>query len=112
MTDYRDNPDDKRTDRRELSRYDYDDKPSANYDSHYDEGDDPVEFVNIIDMDIPFFQLVWLMFKVLLATIVAAGFLYLLGMLLHVFLTLPMVQDILPDGASWLRNLMGGGLNP
>lgn len=112
MRDYRDHPDERRDEGREPRRYEYDDKPGVNYDSHYDEGEDPVGFVNIIDMDIPFFQLVWLMFKILLATIVAAGFLYLLGMLLHMVLSLPMVQDILPDGATWLRNLMGGGLNP
>ena len=54
-------------------------------------------------MDIPFFQLVWLMFKVLLATLVAAGILSLFIMLVQWILGLPMVQDILPDGASWLR---------
>ncbi len=107
MQDYRDHPDERRKIDRELSRYEYDDRPPASYDSRYDEGEDPVEFVNIIDMDIPFFQLVWLMFKVLLATLVAAGFLYLLGSLLHLVLTLPMVSNILPDGASWLQNLIG-----
>jgi hypothetical protein len=79
------------------------------YDSHYDEGEDPVAFVNVIDMDIPFFQLVWLIFKIMLAAIVAGGILYLLGMALHWVLSLPQVQQILPDGASWLNGLLGRG---
>lgn len=91
---------------RPRSHDDYYDRPPVSYDSDYDEGEDPVSFVNIIDMDIPFFQLVWLIFKILLATIVAAGFLYLLGMLLYWVLSLPAVQNLLPDGASWLQNLV------
>ena len=79
------------------------------YDSHYDEGEDPVAFVNVIDMDIPFFQLVWLIFKVMLASIVAAGIIYLLGMLLHWVLSLPQVQQVLPDGASWLSGVFDRG---
>jgi len=75
------------------------------YDSHYDEGEDPVAFVNVIDMDIPFFQLVWLIFKIMLAAIVSAGILYLLGALLHWVLTLPQVQQLLPDGANWLSGM-------
>ena len=84
----------------------YDDRRPANYDSHYDEGEDPVAFVNVIDMDIPFFQLVWLIFKILLATIVAAGILSLLVSLIVWVLNLPAIQDLLPDGASWFRNLL------
>ena len=108
--DYRDRPE-RRSRDRELSRYEYDDRPAVNYDSHYDEGEDEVGFVNIIDMDIPFFQLVWLIFKILLATIVAVGIISLLGMLLYWILSLPVIQNILPDGASWLRDLTGGVLN-
>jgi hypothetical protein len=85
----------------------YDDRRPGNYDSHYDEGEDPVAFVNVIDMDIPFFQLVWLIFKILLATIVAAGILSLLISLLIWVLDLPAIRDILPDGMSWFRNLTG-----
>jgi len=76
------------------------------YDDEYDAGIDEVNFVNVIDMDIPFFQLVWLMFKVLLATLVAAGILSLFVMLVQWILGLPVVQEVLPDGASWLRNLI------
>ncbi len=76
------------------------------YDDDYDAGIDEVNFVNVIDMDIPFFQLVWLMFKVLLATLVAAGILGLFILLVQWILGLPAVQGILPDGASWLRNLL------
>ena len=94
----------------EGSRYrdDYDDRlyESDRYDSHYDEGEDPVAFVNVIDMDIPFFQLVWLIFKIMLAAIVSAGILYLLGALLYWVLSLPQVQQILPDGANWLSGLL------
>ena len=90
-------------DERRDSRYE------ARYDSHYDEGEDPVAFVNVIDMDIPFFQLVWLIFKVMLAAIVAAGIIYLLGVLLHWVLSLPQVQQVLPDGANWLSGLFNRG---
>lgn len=90
-------------DERRGSRYE------ARYDSHYDEGEDPVAFVNVIDMDIPFFQLVWLIFKVMLAAIVAAGIIYLLGVLLHWVLSLPQVQQVLPDGANWLSGLFNRG---
>jgi hypothetical protein len=88
---------------------DYDSREDR-YDSHYDEGEDPVAFVNVIDMDIPFFQLVWLIFKIMLAAIVAAGILYLLGALLHWVLSLPQVQQILPDGANWLSGLLDRAL--
>lgn len=103
----RDDPDhfDRPHERRELSRYDYDDRANVSYDSHYDEGEDPVGFVNIIDMDIPFFQLVWLIFKILLATLVAASIVSALGMLVYWILSLPAVQDILPDGAAWFKSL-------
>lgn len=77
------------------------------YDDEYDEGIDEVNFVNVIDMDIPFFQLVWLMFKVLLATLVAASMIALLGLLVQWILGLPAVEAVLPDGASWWRNLIG-----
>lgn len=87
-------------------RYQYDDRPPVSYDSHYDEGEDPVAFVNIIDMDIPFFQLVWLIFKILLATIVAAGFLFLLGQLLYWILSMPAIQNLLPDGSAWFQDLL------
>lgn len=80
--------------------------PPPNYDSHYDEGEDIVGFVNIIDMDIPFFQLVWLIFKVFLAAIVAASIIAVLGMLLSWILTQPVVQDFLPGDSSWLTNLI------
>ncbi len=101
MRDPVDHPDGRRY------RYDeYDDRPPVSYDSHYDEGEDPVAFVNIIDMDIPFFQLVWLIFKILLATIVAAGFLFLLGQLLYWILSLPVIQNLLPDGSTWFQDLM------
>jgi len=110
MTDYRDPPGRRRPES-EPRHYDYDDRPPLNYDSHYDEGEDVVGFVNIIDMDIPFFQLVWLMFKILLATIVAAGIISLLGMLLYWVLSLPAVQNLLPDGASWFREITGGVFN-
>jgi hypothetical protein len=101
MRDQREYPED---------RYDpvYDDRQPRSYDSHYDEGEDPVAFVNVIDMDIPFFQLVWLIFKILLATIVAAGILSLLASLLYWVLSHPAVQGLLPDGANWFRNLTGG----
>lgn len=85
----------------------YDDRQPVNYDSHYDEGEDPVAFVNVIDMDIPFFQLVWLIFKILLATIVAAGILSLLISLLMWVLDLLAVREYLPDGVSWFRSLIG-----
>jgi len=85
----------------------YDDRQYApNYDSHYDEGLDHVGFVNVIDMDIPFFQLVWLIFKVFLAAIVAASIIAMLAMLLNWVLSLPAVQDILPGDSSWLRDLL------
>lgn len=105
MRDYRDYQE---TDRE--AGYDdvYQDRRAVNYDSHYDEGDDPVAFVNVIDMDIPFFQLVWLIFKILLATIVAAGILSLFISLIVWVLNLPAIQDLLPDGMSWFRNLPGG----
>jgi len=95
-------------DERERYRDEYDSgyrDEERRYDSHYDEGDDPVAFVNVIDMDIPFFQLVWLIFKIMLAAIVAAGIIYLLGMLLQWILALPQVQQILPDGANWLNGM-------
>lgn len=101
MSDYRDQPD-----RRDLSRYDYDERPRVNYDSHYDEGEDQVLFVNVIDLDIPFFQLVWFVFKILLAIIVAGGFLYLLGMLLYWVMALPAVQNLLPDGSAWFQGIL------
>jgi len=88
---------------------DEDRQDSQRYDSHYDEGEDPVAFVNVIDMDIPFFQLVWLIFKIMLAAIVAAGIIYLLGMLLHWVLSLPQVQQVLPDGASWFSGVFNRG---
>ncbi len=113
MRDQRDAYDDREDDRergianaRYRDEYDTGHRDDEDrYDSHYDEGDDPVAFVNVIDMDIPFFQLVWLIFKVMLASIVAAGIIYLLGMLLHWVLSLPQVQQILPDGASWLSGV-------
>jgi len=86
----------------------YDDRYyTPNYDSHYDEGEDHVGFVNIIDMDIPFFQLVWLIFKVFLAAIVAASMIAFLGMFLSWILSLPVVQDVLPGGTGWFRDLIG-----
>jgi len=91
---------DDRYDDRHDSRY-----PAPNYDSHYDEGEDHVGFVNIIDMDIPFFQLVWLIFKIFLAAIVAASMIALLAMLFSWILSLPVVQDILPNDTSWLKDL-------
>ena len=88
----------------------YDDRQfTPNYDSHYDEGEDHVGFVNIIDMDIPFFQLVWLIFKVFLAAIVAASMIALLGMLLSWILSLPAVQNLLPGDTAWLKNLLSPG---
>lgn len=92
---------------RESRRYRDDgyERDERYYDDEYDAGIDEVNFVNVIDMDIPFFQLVWLMFKVLLATLVAAGMLSLFIVLFQWILGLPAVQDILPDGQSWLRNL-------
>jgi len=94
---------------REQARYDRDDRYIApNYDSHYDEGEDHVGFVNIIDMDIPFFQLVWLIFKIFLAAIVAASMIAFLAMLLSWVLSLPVVQDILPGDTSWFRDLLNG----
>ncbi len=78
-----------------------------NYDSHYDEGEDHVGFVNVIDMDIPFFQLVWLIFKIFLAAIVAASIIALLAMLLSWIISLPAVQNILPGDTSWLTDLLG-----
>ncbi len=101
----------------DQSRYDRDDRDSRygddryapNYDSHYDEGEDHVGFVNIIDMDIPFFQLVWLIFKVFLAAIVAASMIALLAMLLNWILMLPIVRDILPDNATWLTDILNPG---
>jgi hypothetical protein len=93
---------------RESRRYRDDtyERDERYYDDEYDAGIDEVNFVNVIDMDIPFFQLVWLMFKVLLATLVAAGILSLFIMLIQWILGLPAVQEVLPDGASWLRNLI------
>lgn len=89
------------------TRYEPDDRYIApNYDSHYDEGEDHVGFVNIIDMDIPFFQLVWLIFKIFLAAIVAASMIALLAALLGWILSLPVVQDILPGDSSWIRDLL------
>jgi len=76
------------------------------YDDEYDAGIDEVNFVNVIDVDIPFFQLVWLIFKILLAAIIAAGMLSLLIMAIYWVLDLPQVQAVLPDGANWLRNLI------
>lgn len=104
MRDHREYPDTARD-----AGYDdvYEDRRPQNYDSHYDEGEDPVAFVNVIDMDIPFFQLVWLMFKVLLATIVAAGILSLFISLIVWILDMPAIQNLLPDGVSWFRNLTG-----
>ncbi len=104
------NSDDARNpDRVREDRY-YDDRYiEPNYDSHYDEGEDHVGFVNIIDMDIPFFQLVWLIFKIFLAAIVAASMIAFLAMLLSWVLSLPMVQDILPGDASWVRDILNGG---
>jgi len=89
-------------------RYDRDERYNApNYDSHYDEGEDHVGFVNIIDMDIPFFQLVWLIFKVFLAAIVAASMIALLAQLFAWILSLPAVQEVLPNNAAaWLKNLV------
>jgi len=88
----------------------YDDRYyTPNYDSHYDEGEDPVTFVNVIDMDIPFFQLVWLIFKIFLAAIVAAAIIALLGTLLSWILSLPVVQGILPNDTQWLRDLLNRG---
>lgn len=105
MRDHRDYPEAARE-----AGYDevYDDRRPRNYDSHYDEGEDPVAFVNVIDMDIPFFQLVWLVFKILLATIVAAGILSLFISLIVWVLDMPAIRDLLPDGMSWFRNLTGG----
>lgn len=85
----------------------YDERRAVNYDSHYDEGEDPVAFVNVIDMDIPFFQLVWLIFKILLATIVAAAIISLLISLLVWVFDLLALKDLLPDGAGWFRNFIG-----
>ena len=107
MRDQREAYDDRErgaTQARYRDEYDSVYRDERRYDSHYDEGEDPVAFVNVIDMDIPFFQLVWLIFKIMLAAIVSAGILYLFGMLLHWVLSLPQVQQILPDGASWLRD--------
>lgn len=96
-------------DRAPDDRY-YDDRYIApNYDSHYDEGEDHVGFVNIIDMDIPFFQLVWLIFKIFLAAIVAASMIAFLAMLLSWVLSLPVVLDLLPGEATWVRDLLKGG---
>ena len=90
-----------------TQRYERDERQIApNYDSHYDEGEDPVGFVNIIDMDIPFFQLVWLIFKIFLAAIVAASMIVFLAMLLHWILSLPAVQDLLPGDTTWLSDLL------
>ena len=75
------------------------------YDDEYDEGIDEVNFVNVIDMDIPFFQLVWLMFKVLLATLVAASMVSLLAGIVYWIVSLPAIQNLLPDGSQWLRDL-------
>ena len=85
----------------------YDDRYyTPNYDSHYDEGEDHVGFVNVIDMDIPFFQLVWLIFKIFLAAIVAGSMIALLAMLLSWILSQPVVQDILPGGTQWFTDLI------
>lgn len=92
---------------REPARYEADDRYYApNYDSHYDEGEDHVGFVNIIDMDIPFFQLVWLIFKIFLAAIVAASIIALLAALIGWVMSLPVVQNILPGDASWISDLI------
>lgn len=110
MRDQREAHDDRGvTHARYRDEYDSSYRDEDRYDSHYDEGEDPVAFVNVIDMDIPFFQLVWLIFKIMLASIVAAGIIYLLGMLLHWVLSLPQVQQILPDGASWLSGIFSRG---
>jgi len=92
---------------REPVRYDADDRYYApNYDSHYDEGEDHVGFVNVIDMDIPFFQLVWLIFKIFLAAIVAASIIALLAALVAWIMSLPVVQSVLPGDASWIKDLI------
>lgn len=104
------NSDDVRNPERVREDRYYDDRYiEPNYDSHYDEGEDHVGFVNIIDMDIPFFQLVWLIFKIFLAAIVAASMIAFLAMLLSWVLSLPMVQDILPGDASWVRDILNSG---
>jgi len=90
--------DDRVRDYSDRDRYD-----APRYDSHYDEGEDPVDFVNVIDVDIPFFQLVWLIFKILLASLVAFGMLSLLAGLVYWVLQMPAVQDALPNGADWFR---------
>lgn len=82
---------------------------APNYDSHYDEGEDHVGFVNVIDMDIPFFQLVWLIFKIFLAAIVAASIIALIAALLSWVLTLPAVQNLLPGDASRITDLLKPG---
>ena len=101
------NPNDTRN--YDQQRYDADERYAPNYDSHYDEGEDHVGFVNIIDMDIPFFQLVWLIFKIFLAAIVAASMIMLFAALISWVLSLPMVQEILPGDASWLKDLINTG---
>ena len=89
------------------ARYETDDRYYApNYDSHYDEGEDHVGFVNVIDMDIPFFQLVWLIFKIFLAAIVAASIIALLAALVAWIMSLPVVQSVLPGDASWVKDLI------
>lgn len=99
----------------DYARYDNDERYrdnrhiAPNYDSHYDEGEDHVGFVNVIDMDIPFFQLVWLIFKIFLAAIVAASIIALLAALLSWILNLPAVQNILPGDTSWLNDLIKPG---
>jgi|GEM_PF-2940441 len=97
---------DSRVDASRQDRYRDDRYIAPNYDSHYDEGEDHVGFVNIIDMDIPFFQLVWLIFKIFLAAIVAASIIALLALLLSWVLSLPVVQNILPGDSSWLTDLI------
>ena len=92
---------------REPVRYETDDRYYApNYDSHYDEGEDHVGSVNVIDMDIPFFQLVWLIFKIFLAAIVAASIIALLAALVAWIMSLPVVQSVLPGDASWVKDLI------
>jgi len=54
-------------------------------------------------------QLVWLIFKIFLAAIVAAAIIALLGMLLSWVLSLPVVQGILPNDTQWLRDLLNTG---
>jgi len=57
-------------------------------------------------MDIPFFQLVWLIFKIFLAAIVAASIIALLAALIGWIMSLPVVQSVLPGDASWITDLL------